>query len=132
MKLRSGKVLKYNMDTLPQKLATKLENSLQGFKELFNSNREHAKELLTIINNSRGLNDRFVIRDKIEEIQKDNKLSEKKVLVLNNIVAELRWLVIGNSDFYKQNNIEPIYKNIIQDKIENFNLESSLLGDMEY
>ena len=50
---------------------------MQKFKEIFGDNPKHAKELLAIISNSKGLGNRFEIRDKIAEIN-DSTNSRKK------------------------------------------------------
>ena len=60
--------------------------------------------MLAIISNSKGLGNRFEIRDKIAEINDSTKFSEEKLSMFN-VVAELSWLVIGNSDFYKEKHI---------------------------
>ena len=129
MKLRSGKVLgSNNMDILPDKLAVKLEENLKYFKELFGANPKHAKELLDIINSAKGIGMRFEIYDKIEEISTIDSFEEQRITMLG-VAGELCWLVVGIDCFYKENNIEPMYRDAIESRIKDFGLELDLLGD---
>lgn len=126
MKLRSGKV----KGTLPKKLDDKLEDSLERFKEAFSDNPEHAKKLLNIIGSSKGIESRAYISRTINEAYNDNELPVGTSPLLST-AGDLMLLVIGKNTFYKKNHIEPIYHDIIQSRIENFDLETPLLGDME-
>jgi hypothetical protein len=115
MKLKSGKIL----STFPSKLDKKLDAMLQDFKVLFSDNPKHAKELLDIISEIDSIGYRFVLRGKIEEVYDVNNL--KKTTPLMESAGELAWLLVDN----------PIYHDIIETRIKNFDLETPLLGNME-
>lgn len=118
MKLRSGKTL----SILPSKLNNELETKLQEFKKTFAENPEHAKELLNIISEAWNGGIRFEIRDKIEEITDPQ---DRNTIIKRNIeegaAGELAWILVLN----------PNYHDIISERIQTFDLEMPLLGNME-
>lgn len=116
MKLRSGKTL----STLPSKLNNELETKLQEFKKTFAENPKHAKELLNIISEAWNGGVRFEIRDKIEEVYNNNEIPGGTGDLMG-AAGELAWVLVFN----------PNYHDIISERIQTFDLEMPLLGNME-
>jgi hypothetical protein len=119
MKLRSGRELPERIDKLPQNLDNLLKDRLQEFKKMFSGNPEHGKELLHIISQSRSISSRFSITDKVEEIYDIN--NPEKINPLLRVAGALMVLVIN----------EPKYHDLIHVRMENFDLETNLLGNVE-
>jgi hypothetical protein len=128
MKLRSGRVL----NPMPEKLGEEVETKLREFRTLFSGNPQHAQDLLSMIIQCSEPDDcfrsRFIISDKIQEVYRDNDRPIVGIAPLLKASGDLMWLLTGYSDFYKENHIRYNYHDIIQ---ERFELEISLLGDME-
>ncbi|MCI4437199.1 MAG: hypothetical protein JHC33_10380 [Ignisphaera sp.] len=129
MKLRSGKMLKSRVDTLPKKLEDELEADLENFKTLFSGNLQHAKELLNLISTCRYTDHRVLVSEKVGEGYDLNKPVETTKFL--RAAGELMRLVIGSSSFYRENNIEPEYYDIMRTKVKNFDLEIPILGNIE-
>jgi hypothetical protein len=128
MKLRSGKIIRSSPRELPKELNDELETELQNFKKLFSNNKKHAKEVLKIITKASSINSRVDIREKIEEAYNED---ESDISSLQGAAGDLAWLIIGNSSFYKEHNIIPKYHDLIQARIQNFDLETPILGEVE-
>ncbi len=130
MKLRSGKIFPPIPKTMPLVLESELEARLQEFKQLFSGNPAHAKELLEIISEAVTIEWRWPIREKIEEIYHDNELPNGTA-PFRRAAGFLANLVMGVEEVYAKNNIVPEYRDIIQERIKSFDLETPLLGIME-
>jgi hypothetical protein len=118
IKLRSGKELPPLIDKLPEEIQTILQERLQNFKVLFSDDKQHAKELLKIISKAISSEIRFNIRDKIEEVYDINNI--EKINPLRASAGELASVLIYC----------PKYHDLIEERINNFDLESDLLGDL--
>lgn len=119
MQLRSGKVLPSRISTLPEKISDILETRLQKFKELFSDNPQHAKELLKIISKAQNPEIRFDITKKVEEVYDRNNPS--KINPLLGAAGDVSRVLIYN----------PQYRDLIKIKINNFDLETPILGSDE-
>ena len=119
MKLRSGKVIPYGVHELPKELNDVLKQRLQKFKEASHTHPQHAKELLEIIKDSWSIESRFPIRDKIYEVYDPNNL--KATIPLQGAAGDLAWFLVGH----------PEYRNLIQNQMEIFDLNVSVLGNIE-
>jgi hypothetical protein len=128
MKLRSGKVLPTRHSALPPVLEEELETRLQEFKTLISGNKQHAKELLNIITKYICMDDRMLIREKIEEVYDINLLETHSLMRASGYLARL---LFGNSSFYREHYIEPEYHDLIQARMKGFELETPLLGSDE-
>lgn len=118
IQLRSGKVVKFTGGILPQELDNNLETKLQNFKTLFSGNLEHAKELLKLITHARSVDFRFSLREKIGEVYDMNKSETKE---LRGAAGAVTWTLVFNPD----------YHDAIIKKINNFDLETPILGSDE-
>lgn len=118
MKLRSGRELPERIDNLPEDLDSLLEDRLQEFKTLFSNNPQHAKELLKLISKCKYLDHRIDVREKVEQIYDENVL---ETIPMIRLAGELMRLVIGNYQ----------YHDIIDKRMNNFDLEADLIGDIE-
>ena len=119
MKLRSGKVVKFTGGILPKKINDKLETSLQKFKELFSDNPQHAKELLKISSKAQTTEIRFYISKKVHEVSDKNDPSKTNPLLA--AAGNVAWDLVFNPD----------YRDAIIKKINNFDLETPILGSDE-
>lgn len=119
MKLRSGKILDYAVSVLPIKLKEELDIRITKFKQLFGKNPEHAQELLKIIIDASGIDHRFLVTSKIiTEYSKTDHISE-----MLRTAGALMLLIIGDSDFYDDNHIQPIYHDDIEAVLSGVTLE---------
>lgn len=118
MKLRSGKVLPTRIDRLPEDLDNLLETRLQEFKKMFSDNPQHAKELLKTISKAKNGDARVYISSKVEEAYDPNLIETHSLL---RTAGELLRCLIYN----------PEYHDLIEDRIKNYDLELSLLGNVE-
>lgn len=119
MKLRSGRELPVRIDRLPEDLDNLLETKLEEFKTLFSSNREHAKELLHIISGSYSISCRHPIVEKIGEIYNTNSSTTEPLI---RKAGELMTLIVYSPD--------PESHKIIAKRMNNFDLEADLIGDI--
>ncbi len=120
IQLRSGKVLPPRPSKLPEELNEILETRLQKFKELFSANPKHAKELLKIISIAQTIEIRFNIREKVQEVYDENNPSKTNPLL--GAAGDVAWTLVYN----------PQYRDLIKIKINNFDLETPILGNDEY
>lgn len=129
MKLRSGKIIHSSPRELPKELNDELETELQNFKKLFSNNLQHAKELLNLISRCKYVDHRVDVSEKVVEEYDINKPTEIAPLML--AAGDLMRLIIGTNSFYKEHNIIPKYYDLIQTRIQNFDLEVPISGEIE-
>ncbi|MEN9917692.1 MAG: hypothetical protein RL662_128 [Bacteroidota bacterium] len=124
MKLRSGKEL----SALPAKLNKHLEELLEDFKMVFSDNPHHAKELLDLISNCTSYDDRFAIRDKIEEAYDPHTLP-RGTDGHEQVAGGLSRIVVGYPYYHAIiiAKMEPLYWELFT--LEN--TEAPLLGSVE-
>lgn len=102
---------------LPLPLHDALKEELLKFKNLFSPYKDHISDLVNIIVSAKSINARFAIREKITDIiQEDNNEYMANV-------GSLTWLTIGVGEIYRDNNITPIYRDIIEKNIKSFSTE---------
>lgn len=119
MKLRSGKFIPSGWGELPKELDNELGKHLQAFKEASSNNPKNGKELLYVVSKAENFDHRFPIIAKIYEAYNPSNISS--TIPLQGTAGTLAWFLVGH----------PEYRSLIQNKIENFDLESDLLGDLE-
>lgn len=119
MKLRSGKELPERIDKLPANLENLLETTLQQFKILFSNNPQHAYELLKLISKCKYIDHRMDVREKVAQMYDENK--PETTAPLMGTAGDLMRLVIGNYQYHE----------IIVKRMNNFDLEADLLGNIE-
>lgn len=128
MKLRSGKIIK---QPLPKVLEEKLNEDLSDFKALLANNEELAKELIKIIAIAHNIDSRHEIMELIEETFKGINIKNSKFELLETC-GSLLTLIVGSNDIYANENIFPLYHDTLQQTMfENFDIDSSLLGNIE-
>lgn len=120
MKLRSGKVIPSGVSELPKELEDELQVHLQAFKEAVSTNPKHGKELLYVVSKAEGTGHRFLIRPKIYEAYDSNDI--KATIPLQAAAGTLAWFLVSH----------PEHRYLIQSQMENFDIETSLSGEMEY
>lgn len=121
MKLRSGKILfkefPPKLDVL-DKLVRTIELMLQDFKTMTSENPKHARELLDLISQSNNSAYGYAITGKITEAYDNNE----KTMPLRFLTGKLFGLMVFEY---------PQYHDIMEAKIKNFDLETTLTGEME-
>jgi hypothetical protein len=117
MKLRSGKFIPSGWGELPKELDNELNKYLQTFKTVSSSNPQNGKELLDIINIIENIGYRTVLQKKVDEAY---DISDTKQIPLLSAAGTLVWFLMDHSE----------YRSLIQNKIETFDIESDLLGDV--
>lgn len=117
MKLRSGKILAEPVFELPENLDALVDECLQDFKAASLSNTQHAKELLNLISKTKSLEYRFCIKAKIAELYDINKPENATLPGAAGLIARLL------TEY-------PMYHDLLEKKIKNFDLESPLIGDL--
>ena len=120
MKLRSGKILKYE---LPFQVEKKLNHTIANFKILLANNEDFAKELIQLI----ALADNFrTTRGAMVEMI-DMVFGHNIDLLRES--GSLLSLVTGINLVYRNYHIQPKYHDIIQEKmLEAFDMDISLTG----
>lgn len=122
MKLRSGKVL------LPPVISRELDSSLIALKTLLADDQEFVKELIQLISCAPSISANATISTRIREAFPNVELSEGLGDLLAASGSLLR-LLTGYGHIYKENHIQPIYHDIIQQKmLEAFDIDISLSG----
>lgn len=118
MKLRSGKFIPSGWGELPKELNNELNKHLCTFKEASSRNLKNGKELLDIVSKAENFGHRFPIREKIYEAYDSSDIGV--TIPLQGAAGTLAWFLVGH----------PEYRSLIQNKIETFEIESDLLGDL--
>jgi hypothetical protein len=117
MKLRSGRALPARIDRLPEDLDNLLDMRLHEFKTLFSGNPQHAKELLHMIGGSYSISCRHPIVEKIGEIYNTNSSTTEPLI---RKAGELMTLIVYSPECHE----------IIAKRMDNFDLEADLIGDI--
>lgn len=123
MKLRSGKILEYE---LPIVVEEEFQRLFVNFKQVYSNRKDFGEEMLKIIADVQNMTEaRHAITNKVDSLPYTDSFNSERAPLLK-AAGEIFTFKMGKSEFYKENNISPNYEYLIKQNILSSDLNSDI------